>query len=497
MKIKKIDIFRRTAADLILRRTAAASPLRRTAAALLLTAAGLGAASAQSVDAARTLAEDGDMEGAIAMMRQVVEAEPKNNDAAMLLADWLSSDGRPEEAIAIYENLRRKGVHGATLRLAEEAYDVYDLDKARTLLEAYRKSLKQGKKTVGEDLSGSLDDQIDRAEMMLDRVQSIEVIDSVMVDAEDFFRHFPISGAAGRIGGSEMVPQDFPKDASTVAHVTESGSRMVWSGPSEDGASQVLYGSWSLLGGEWEAPQPLGDNLTRGGEATNPYLMPDGVTLYFAGDGADTLGGYDIFVSRQDEDGFLEPANVGMPFNSPFNDYMLVVDEATGAGWFASDRNRVPGKVTIYTYIPTDMRVNVDVDNPALKSLALLDNIALTQKPGADYSELRRQIAANTRRQEADPGKTDAPTFLFALPGGKVCTSLADFKSPGARKLMQQYLAKEAKFVNIQAKLEELRRLYASGDHSNAKLILEFEEALPGARQELQTLRNSIIEAER
>ena len=34
-------------------------------------------------------------------------------------------------------------------------------------------------------------------------------------------------------------------------------------------------------------------------------------------------------------DTYLVPENVGMPFNSPYNDYMYVIDEYNNLGWFA------------------------------------------------------------------------------------------------------------------------------------------------------------------
>ena len=33
-----------------------------------------------------------------------------------------------------------------------------------------------------------------------------------------------------------------------------------------------------------------------------------------------------------------------MPFNSPYNDYMYVIDEYNNLGWFASDRYQPEGK---------------------------------------------------------------------------------------------------------------------------------------------------------
>ncbi len=60
-----------------------------------------------------------------------------------------------------------------------------------------------------------------------------------------------------------------------------------------------------------------------------PFFMSDGVTLYYANDGDESIGGYDIFISRKGEDGFLQPQNIGMPYNSPYDDYMLAIDEVT------------------------------------------------------------------------------------------------------------------------------------------------------------------------
>lgn len=449
-------------------------------------------AAAQSVDEARQFAEDGNLNEAVTMLQAVTAADPKDHQAALLLADLLWNSGHDAEADAIYQDLRKKGVRQATLALARIAMSRYDTDGATALLEAYRKSLRQGKRQVAEDESGDLEDRIDRIAEMLDRVQNIEVIDSVDVDAEDFFRQYPLSSAAGRLGGPEMLPEGFPSAPQTMVYVPESGNRMIWSAPDSDGNLRLM-GSSALLDGEWEEPLPLGEDLGDGGDAAYPYLMPDGITLYYSNDGDASLGGYDIFLTRRGEDGFLQPANVGMPFNSPYNDYLLVIDEFTGAGWFATDRNRHPGKITIYTFIPQDLRINVSPDNPNLASLARLDNISLTQKEDADYAAVRQAIRdGHAMNTPADL----TPDFLFALPGNRVYTSLDDFANPKAREAMKTYLEKEQKFNSILDRLSQLRRKYASGDRSQASVILQIENSLPPARAELASLREAVIRLE-
>lgn len=188
-------------------------------------------AGAQSLDQARTLAEDGNLDEAVAMLRSIVAQEPKETDAALMLGTLLWDSGNDSEAIDILQTLRKRGNRDAILQLARIYLCQYDLDQARELLAAYRKTLRQGKRQIAEDLSGNLDGQIDKIEGMLDRVQNIEVIDSVDVDSDEFFRHYPISPAAGRLLGPEALPGKFPSDAQTLVHIPESGARMVWSAP--------------------------------------------------------------------------------------------------------------------------------------------------------------------------------------------------------------------------------------------------------------------------
>ena len=446
------------------------------------------ALQAQETDAvarARTMAEDGDFTSAINLLR----SEPESAEAQLLLGDLLWNTGNDAEAMQVLSNLRDKGNRDAMLRLARIAVDRYELDEARSILEAYRKTLRKGRKQLAEDESGDIEDRISKVEGMLDRVQNIEVIDSIDVDAEDFFRHYPLSPAAGRLLPGTYLPQGFPADDNTVVHVTENGNTIVWAAPDAEGNSR-LFGSSALLGNEWEAPRQLGEQLAEGGDAAYPYLMPDGVTLYYANDGENSLGGLDIFQSRLGDDGFLQPANIGLPYNSPYNDYMLVIDEFTGVGYFASDRSRRPGKVTIYAFIPQEMRVNVAFDNPQLASLARLDNIALTLTPGKDYSRMRGAMSEGAKMSE---NSAPRPEFFLAMPGNKVYTSLKQFHSPRARAAMQKYLAQKKKLAGVEARLAELRQAYAKGDRSQSDLILTLEKDISQARAELLELRNDVI----
>ena len=164
----------------------------------------------------------------------------------------------------------------------------------------------------------------------------------------------------------------------TTVYVTESGDRMLWGSPDAAGNVNIVESS-HLADGSWESPHAVSDNLQLGSNANFPFLLSDGMTLYYASDGEGSLGGYDIYVTRNDGDRYLNPQNIGMPYNSPLDDYLLAIDDATGVGWWATDRNMIPDSLTIYLFVPQELRDNYPVDGtPDLVDRARITSVRAT-----------------------------------------------------------------------------------------------------------------------
>jgi outer membrane protein OmpA-like peptidoglycan-associated protein len=81
----------------------------------------------------------------------------------------------------------------------------------------------------------------------------------------------------------------------------------------------------------------------------SPFIHFDGKTLYFASDGRPGMGGYDIYMSRmQDDSTWSEPKNLGYPINT-YNDEMgLVIDAGGKTAFFSSKRENDNGKDIFY-----------------------------------------------------------------------------------------------------------------------------------------------------
>lgn len=392
----------------------------------------------------------------------------------------------------------RRGDADAALQLARIYYDRYETGSAADHLDTYQRLIKRGRKKQA-DLSGDLSDRIDLMETMLSSVEDIVVIDSLVVDRRLFFERYGLSPEAGYIEPGTSLPGDFPVADTTVVFMPQSGRSMIWGAPVTADGDTVphteLYGSWRLYGDEWERPVQLGDNLSLGANANWPFMAADGVTLYYASDGEGSLGGYDIYKTQRSDDGFFDPVNVGMPYNSPYDDYMLAIDESLGLGWWATDRNRIPGKLTIYIFKPARVRENISTEDANLPGRARLSSIRDTWREGEDYAGLRAVARADNRGQRhRDADHMVRPEAELTLPDGTVCTSAGDLRG-GARGKWPDYVRVARELNGIESELAGLRGRYADGDRSVARDITGLESQLIRSRASLRAIANSIVSA--
>lgn len=459
---------------------------------ILLILTSIFAMKAQDLSEAQLLLKTGEPGEALGLLKKLAKEKPKDGKIQMLMGDCYVAMDSSKKAISAYREAQKKGENDAWLSLARLAIMEYRIQDADEDIELYRKGLKKGRKTL-PDNSRELDPMLTRTRNMLARVEKIAIIDSMTVDEEDFFKYYRLTGDCGKLSSPASMPAGFVAAVPSVVYTSPDGVEMIWA--TEDKSMNVGLVSSSLLyGGEWESPTPLGDQLNEGGDANYPFLLNDGVTLYFANDGENSLGGYDIFISRRNDEGvFFQPQNIGMPFNSPYNDYMLAIDEQTGVGWWATDRNRIPGKVTIYTFIPSEMRVNYDVDDPRLASLARVDSYKDSWSDGADYSDILRRIKS---KQDNGSAQSASHDFILSVPGRGVYTSFSHFRNPEAAQLMRNYLSELNKYNSLEKRLTDLRRKYGEGDHSVDQDIRSLEKEKIIQQKEIKSLKNQIIKVE-
>ncbi len=273
------------------------------------------------------------------------------------------------------------------------------------------------------------------------RVHDITIVDSIILPKDSFLQAFKMSEDCGHLTDS----------AGCVTFTNQRNDRRIQGG-------KILTSLHRLLDG-WIVDDTI--SLDVEGNVNYPFMLADGVTLYFASDDPKGLGGYDIYMTRYNAEKktYAIPYNMGFPFNSPANDYMMAVDENQQLGWFATDRFTGDSLVGVYTFIPNEeVKVLRDVDSTYLALAAQLK----VYKTRALKPETIEQMF-----EEADETASVATNaFSFIINDSIVYHSFSDFHSSHARGLMMEYLFLQKQIAVGQEQLVKDRELFAEGDET-------------------------------
>lgn len=469
----------------------------RGAAAFLCVAAFAAAVWADAADDARALLDSGDYAGAREMAAKALLEDPEGTKAGtlnLILGMAMEHDGDTDEALDAYEKAMKRGVADAYRYAGRIAAQRYDFARAA---EFYNKYVQLKSKSGEVPPEGLMEQaQVERARTALNSVDSVQVIDTLTVPREEFFKHYRLPAGGGHIVGPDRIPFEQGRDESTMAFLSGEGDMMMWAEPDSTGVRRLTQ-SIRLLDGSWHEPE-LTDSTLMIGDSDYPFMLSDGTTLYFAAQGDKSMGGYDIFRATRDpaDDTYFEPANIGMPYNSPADDFMMAIDEVNNVGWWASDRENPGGDVTIYIFIPNEMRNNLDpesVDEEDILAFAELSDIEVTWPDSADYSGLLATIRA------IEPGASGVakPQFRLLLPGGEVYTQYDDFVNPEAADMMREYLELVAEYNDAEAALTTLRGEYHEYlSETLAQQILQAEADIEQLRKKVREERSDVIRKE-
>lgn len=91
--------------------------------------------------------------------------------------------------------------------------------------------------------------------------------------------------------------------------------------------------------GDFKGPRLLGGGINTSQDEMTPYYDNEQNLFYFSSNGHPSMGGFDVFVSYEDEDlGWVEPENVGLPINSPADDLYYIKEPGKTSGFLVSNR---------------------------------------------------------------------------------------------------------------------------------------------------------------
>lgn len=373
------------------------------------------------------LNETGEHDKALQYLKKAVDSKVEN--AYRYMGDYYLADGNYEDAIAHYEDY---------LEL---------VDPTDTMFVVYTRRAEKAQHEL----------------KFYKRVEKVMFVDSVVVPKDSFMKSYRLGRECGQIDLTRSMLGGNTLSEGT-AYRTEMRDKIYYSDVDPYGTMQ-LYMCYKMLG-DWSKPVML-DGMPDG-DNNYPFMLSDGITIYFANNNPSGMGGYDIYVTRynSDTDRYLTAENVGMPFNSTGNDYMMAIDEVNNLGWFATDRNQPEGMVCVYTFIPAETKqyYKYKEDNfEDIRKAAQIHSIASTQ---TDEEALRKATQTLFKLGLDLQDEEKKKDFTFVVDDFTDYHSLSDFKSDEARQLYSDWVAKQKSLEKLGKELEEKRERYTRSSES-------------------------------
>ena len=437
----------------------------------------IGTLSAQTLSQAKKMFDNAEYEKARDAFSKLIKRTPNSAEYNYYYGASLYETGEINQAIPYLEKSAKKNYIGAFRYLGKAYADLYRFDEAVENYETHIEWLVE--KDRDTDQAEAELSELRKKVRMFKSVEKVAVIDSFVISKDRFLEAYKISATAGKLQLNDA--------GNGSIYENEMGNKRIIS-EMKDSVMQ-LFTQIKLLDG-WHEKEPI-ESLNDGNNINYPFLMGDGITLYYASDGEGTLGGYDIFVTRYDSEDntYLRPSNIGMPFNSNANDYMYAIDEFHNLGWFVTDRNQPADTVCVYVFVPNESKVNYNyetTDPQVIKDVATLRSIRTTWTDEDQVRNARQRLATLKYAEKEEIRKVD---FQFIIDDSATYTTWDDFRSKEAmetyRKVVQKIKDKAHFEKTLEMKREEYANSNADGKKKLEPSILDLEKRIPQLNEEI------------
>lgn len=244
-----------------------------------------------------------------------------------------------DETILAFTSRRKENVGGKKVEM--DGYHSSDVYYSKIENSNWTKAVNAGK-----TINGSLDEQV--VGMRPDGLELYLYLDHI-----DKFGDLYVSAR-------KDATADFPKPKlcdplinakiETSGCLNEGGNIMVFARRDNINSNSDLYVCKKLPNGKWGPAQKLPPTINTPYNEDFPYLSNDCAILYFASEGHNSMGGFDLFKTEWnvDENTFSEPQNLGYPINSTDDDRNICVTPDDRVAYISAFRPGGFGDLDLY-----------------------------------------------------------------------------------------------------------------------------------------------------
>lgn len=235
------------------------------------------------------------------------------------------------------------------------------------------------------------------------------------IDKREKIYHADLISADGQQGWKvDNDPLRFCHDGSRYSHpaISADGKLMIFSSDKSGSAGGMDLFLSRKDGQDWSDPVNLGPQINTNGNELFPCLDRKN-NLYFSSDGLPGLGGYDIYVSRFNGQGWEKPINMTKYVNSSADDIAFTINNDNGNSAFFTRRLKSrSGEMQLFRVSLNEISARGDSVNlsVALYSMALAEirpeEMALLMKERAEKEKAdsieAEEVRIDSKREKAD-----------------------------------------------------------------------------------------------
>ena len=204
------------------------------------------------------------------------------------------------------------------------------------------------------------------------------------------------------------------KGNETNAWLCNNGNKLFFVSDRKGGyGGRDIYMSEKSIDGSWGKAVNLGGTINSPYDEKSPYVTEDGKNLYFSSRGYKTMGGFDVFYSKFENNHWTEPVNIGSPINTSYDDEYFNISNDGNTILYSSAKKGFDGTTDIFIV------KNFNIDSTAKVTELLSKNISSTT-----ISSENKIISGNEKvyTVQIAAGKNIKISAFNVLYGVKECT---------------------------------------------------------------------------
>ncbi len=235
---------------------------------------------------------------------------------------------------------------------AEALHLNYEFDQAIKYYKKFTNSANSS--TIKKNTVENQIRQCQNGKTLLKTITDLIVLDQKNTLVKDFYKVYDLSDQGGQIlvkTDEFRSPYEIKNNINGLFYFPKNAEKIFFSSHTfENKNGKDIYYAVRNADATWSKPVSLGKAINTEFNEDFPYMSADGTTLYFASEGHNSLGGYDIFVARLDTGtgSWTKPQNLDFAINTPANDYLFIPNLSGETAYFASERQTPLGEVSVY-----------------------------------------------------------------------------------------------------------------------------------------------------